>query len=80
MTFPPLFDFLGNLTVPLKDRQIFYSAIWPLIEQQPYREMDIHKNISEIVKELFKEESTYHLGLIFEISLFSWIKKKTNVN
>lgn len=30
-----------------------------LIEQQPYREMDIHKNISGIVKELFKEESTY---------------------
>ncbi|WP_156324373.1 hypothetical protein [Bacillus sp. FJAT-27251] len=51
-----------------------------LIEEQPCREMDIHKNISEIVKELFKEESTYHLGLIFEISLFLWIKKKTNVN
>lgn len=42
--------------------------------------MDIHKNISEIVKELFKEESTYHLRLIFEISLFLWIKKKMNVN
>ena len=45
-----------------------------------YKRFDTITLARWIVKELFKEESTYPFRANFEISLFLWIKKKTNVN